>query len=1598
LLDKIFLRLLIILCIFFSEDAQGQLTANFKADTTKGCAPLYVRFSDLSTGNPTSWFWDLGNGIISTQKNPATFYFNPGIYNVKLIIKNSSGSDSMIKTQFIDVANEPTVNFSASDTAGCLPLRVQMNDLSTAGSGAIANWEWDLGDGTISNAQNPLHVYSVIGSFTVTLRVKNNNGCTKILSKPLYINVSAGIQIDFNAPITQFCNPPGNVNFTNNSSGAGTLSYLWDFGDGNTSTLVNPTHNYPTPGNYSVKLVTKSSAGCSDSVTKINYVVVNKVVAAFTAPADACVNTGVAFSNTSSPSPTTSSWSFGDGTFSTDANPVKVYASPGTYTVKLVNGTGGCSDSTTKIIVVKPRPSAQFTTAQSPASCIIPATVSFSSTSAGIASYLWNFGDGGTAVVANPSHQYTAYGSYDVSLIVVGTNGCSDTLNKPKNAVIQKPLIDYFFGVPYHGCTPFTANLSAHITTPDSVVTYSWDFGDGSTSSSATPTHTYSTPGSYNVSLSITTLNGCTASYTLTDAVGISTRPVPNFTASPTNACAKDDVHFTDLSTGKITSWIWSFGDNTFSNSQNPGHHYFDTGYFSIRLIVGNGACKDSIYFDKYIHISPPIANFMKGYSCDTALFRRFTDVSNGAQTWLWDFGDGITSQLQHPTHYYAASGIYTVTLKVGNNTCYDQISDTVLVLDGTSDYAVSDTQSCHQTLATFTAANTNPGIIAYTWNFGDGTVFSSSSSTITHVYSASGNYTTSLTTTDALGCDRTYSKITNIKVFGPRALFNSINGTCINLPVTFTDLSVPSINPIAKRIWSYGDGTIDSTSFPFTHNYNTITGAYTTFNVKLLVIDTLGCADSIIKPIIITDPVSSFNVIDTIRCTNSPVHFGNTSQGLDLTYAWDFGDGLTSILDTPAHPYTAEGLYTVALQVKDRFGCIKSSRKSSAVHIVDPRASFTISDSGSTCPPFILRVFNTSSFYSSILWDFGDGGFSSIDSPAHYYNYPGTYTLKLTVFGYGNCSKTISQKILIKGPSGTINYSPYNLCVPGVATFVAHSLNSASFIWDFGDGNTFPTKDSVVTHTYTDAGVYSPKLLLKDSAGCIVPVFDTIGITVVDLKAGIKIFDSLSCDKATIQLQDSSVALFGTINKYDWDFGDGNTSTQINPLHSFSSPGNYAIRLRAATPQGCSDTAFANLKVVASPRTSILGDSVICLNDSARFRGNVLVADTSQLSWFWSFGNGVTSYSQNPPAQQFSSPGSYVINLGVINSSGCINANFKNLIVHPLPPVDAGADSIICMGQSINLQPSGALTYVWQSDPTLSCTSCANPLVVTTKPVNKYFVTGTSSLSCKSTDSVEVKVVQRFTVSVSSTDTLCDGESAKLVATGADNYTWTPTTGLSDASIGNPIATPHVTTTYTVVGRDYRNCFSDTKSIQIVVYPIPAFNIVQDNIFISAGTQITLQTTNSPDITRWRWIPSTGLSCANCPQPFVSPVRNITYRAIVTNEGGCKAEDQVVINILCNNANVFIPNTFSPNNDGVNDVFYPRGKGINSVNAMRVFNRWGALIYQKYKFAINDASAGWDGKFNGQPSPTDVYVYEIEVVCENNQVIPLKGDVTLMR
>lgn len=1443
------LRKWITLCVILFTgkfvSAQAPI-ANFTAVTVSGCSPLVVTFQDMSTGSPTSWYWDFGNGNTSTLKNPTASYFTTGTYTVTLTATNVSGSNTLIRSGYITVYEPPVVNFIANVTAGCFPLRVQFTDMSTAGIGNTnVNWQWDFGNGTASTSQNPLTTYTTAGTFTVTLRVTNDKGCIRTYTRTNYIAITQGVDANFTHTNSTVCTAPATIVFTNGSTGPPTLSYFWNFGDGFTSTALNPVHTYAATGSYIVSLVTSSTAGCQDTAWS-NPIVIGGINNAITAPSNGCVNTPILFTNGSTPTPVSSSWAFGDGATATGLNGTHSYATTGTFTVWLYNTFPNCIDSVSKQITINPKPVADFS-APVRSSCQPPLTVNFQDqTTGGAVSWQWDFGDGGTSTQQNPSYTYNSYGLFTVKLIATNAVGCPDTIVKTSYVAIRRAIMA-IPQLPVRGCIPFTITLTPAISSVDIITSYEWDFGDGGTSTVPNPTYTYVTQGTYNVRLIVTTSTGCRDTLLVTEAITVGSKPVANFSAQPIPVCGRQPVHFTDLS-APADEWFWSFGDGSTSILQNPSHSYNDTGYFDVTLIVFNNGCPDTLEILQYPHVLPPIARYNFVANCSNRMQFVFTDQSVAPQTWNWDFGDGITSTIQHPVHTFPALGSYQVRLIVTNGSCADTLIQTVRTINENPNFTANQTAACKPATIMFTATNIEDlNIVTYFWNFGNGDTLTTDLLTVSSTYANTGTYTITLITIDINGCRDSIAKPNYIRINGPDAAFSALNTRgCAGLTTTFTDNTITDgVNAITNWKWDFGDGSIQNfPSPPFQHVFN----AADTFSVKLIVTDAAGCSDSItINDLVLTtDPIPGFVSADTLTCPATTVSFTNNSIPVNATSSWEFGDGGTSLVPSPTHVYTNRGLYTVKLRILDDNGCADSLIRINYITVDTPRADFTVIDTASSCVPFEIHFVNTSAYNATSLWDFGPSqGTSTLPNPVHFYSIPGVYPVKLTVTSPGGCVDSIIKTITVFDTVGArVNYVPIGGCSPlqvTLNTFTTGPMNS--YFWDFGDGYTVTTSLPTINHTYASFGNFLPKVIMEDPAGCIIPLpgLDTVYVTGAKARFGID--DSLFCDFGTVNFTDSST-YNDPITRYSWTFGDGGTSLQQHPAHNYTTPGNYTVQLALQTQLGCRDTLTKPVlvKVVQSPLTNIGGDSVVCINNSLLHSGLFIQPDTSTVNWYWTFPNGNMSVLQNPLLQKYTVPGTFTVMCVAINSSGCIDTTRKTIYVNPLPVVNM----------------PGQLT-------------------------------------------------------------------------------------------------------------------------------------------IQNGFPVTIPATYSPNTVKWVWSPADGLSCANCPRPDAGPKFNTRYQVYFTDDKGCSNFGAITVTVICKNANLFIPNTFSPNGDGSNDVFYPRGKGLERVRMLRIFNRWGEVVFEKRDFPVNDAAMGWNGTFKGQKPMADVYVYQAEIFCDNGDIIRLDGNIALI-
>ena len=287
-------------------------------------------------------------------------------------------------------------------------------------------------------------------------------------------------------------------------------------------------------------------------------------------------------------------------------------------------------------------------------------------------------------------------------------------------------------------------------------------------------------------------------------------------------------------------------------------------------------------------------------------------------------------------------------------------------------------------------------------------------------------------------------------------------------------------------------------------------------------------------------------------------------------------------------------------------------------------------------------------------------------------------------------------------------------------------------------------------------------------------------------------------------------------------------------------------------------------------------------------------------------------------------------------------------------------------------------------NDSSLQVPTCTPQFDIT------YTLTVSDSFGCVASDTVTVKVKRPFTINADPDISICRNNEAQLNASGGFNYQWTPSTGLDNPFIPNPVASPSFTTTYTVYSSD-GICFSSEDTVVVTVNQLPQAFAGADVELLYGSTYQLYGYSNGGSIL---WTPSDFLSCTTCENPVVNHLNTpMTYFLTVTDSLGCRAEDSVHIRLTCNEDLVYVPNAFTPNGDNKNDEFRIRTYGLSQVRAFRVFNRWGEMVFETY-----DVSKGWDGTFHGEPCTPAVYVYYLEGTCANGQAVLKQGNVTLIR
>jgi len=568
------------------------------------------------------------------------------------------------------------------------------------------------------------------------------------------------------------------------------------------------------------------------------------------------------------------------------------------------------------------------------------------------------------------------------------------------------------------------------------------------------------------------------------------------------------------------------------------------------------------------------------------------------------------------------------------------------------------------------------------------------------------------------------------------------------------------------------------------------------------------------------------------------------------------------------------------------------------------------------------------------------------------------------------------------------VQLDPKPVSCDGFSVSFANSNSSPqnhTFYWEFGDpasGVMDTSSLKTPTHIYSDTGAYVYKLVINRGEQCS----DSSTQTQLVYPGFFPGFTSTGrCINADIRFADTSKTRYGLVNSWRWDFGNpaatNDTSHLENPTYRYTAIGSYPVELTVTNSKGCIKSFSDTIAIIDKPIFDVTNDTLICSIDALQLMatgtGNILWTPNYNINNQNSFNPIVTpKVTTTYTATLTETPGCFATKAVVVNVVDRVTLN-------------AGNDSTICQTDAVLLNPSSnGLHYVWTPAATLNDNTLKNPLA---KPLSKTTYHVIASIGkCNTSDDITLNVIPYPNANAGKDTTICFPSSIQLHATGGSSYLWSPQFFLNNSNIADPIATPSQSIRYIVAVTDVLGC------------PKPAYDsifIEVEKVLADAGPRDTSIVVNQPLQLNgtggelFVWKPSTGLNNPNVANPIAVLSDNQQYILTVESNAGCTATDTINVLVYKVSPGLYTPNAFTPNGDGINDVFRPIPIGMKALKYFKVYNRSGQLI-----FSTTIQNKGWDGTFKGKPQDPDVFVWMLEGVDYQDKEIFQKGSVTLIR
>ncbi len=1444
--------IIIIFGLFFSQSGYSQI-----ASDSLGCIPLLVKFTSPNQGlaNP---IWDFGDGATSDKLNPNHVYTTIGTFNITLKSNNTTIVQSRVR-----VLNEIIPRIEVDTNQGCAPLTLAFKDKSTIPNGInVESYLWDFGDNDASGQKNPSHTYQDIGKYDVTLSLKTNiERCniTKTFEDFITINQkqNVGFRIDSISPNCVF---PTKVYLTYTGTVSNTWTYRWDFGNGQTYNLSNPPPiQYDSVGNYNITLEADNNIGCKSKITKVAnlFFDVN-----FNLDYKPIICKDDTFVITNNGSDAKYKWDFGPTAtprYSDLRKPPPItFSTVGwqSFTLRQEKGDGCSRDTTYKVLVEYPESNFEIIPS---IACDLPQKITCIASDTTFAKYFWNTEEGGlmyminTVDVERDSFYYHLPDTGRVVLTVQTNAGCY--AGKQKFYFIKKPNAQFTVNA-FEGEVPFVLMVS-------------------DSSKSIYP----------------------------------------------------------------IVQWIFTWGDGTFdvydsTNIHEAAHMYEVEGRYYVNLsIVNSAGCRDD-YYGAWIETHLPL-NF-----------------NNQNPVCMCNRGVEVNFCINEPVIFQISKFPVNVdAFHIG----FDLLSH------------------CESNSYAYHTFREDPGDHPISMTFDNGGVF----------YDFEGP---------------------TLTVMGAKAIIDYKTDCVDKYNVKFYS---KSINANSLR-WIIDGKNFDQDSFSYRF---TGRGDYPIMLIAQNT-DTRCDPDTASAMIRLRNVEAGIsNVYDW--CADQPnLLFSRASKdelvSCGMGYVWTFDKNITkpTVVTDKDSIYTAlpVGKHKIRLEVRDVNGCRDTAYTEVFSHGV--KADFT-ADRDAFCKPVNINFKSTSTSDFRIvdyIWNIQP----NINQPSisHTFNLTGidstllkndSIKISLGIKDSLGCTTDVFKKFAFYKPESEIEFNPL-VCEknPVYLTATDYTLHGSSLDYEWKiDGNKVSTANSFGLSNLTPGPHLGKLNIVEKSTGCN-NSYDFNFRVLFTPKAKISgVQDTQYCFPKTLQMigSGSTIDPFDQVG-YTWNFGNGRFSTKVNPVETFKK-GPQTVTLNIRSVFGCTDSDTIKFRLVGPEGQLTADKDKICQGDKINFK---LINAVDVSSFFWDFGQGETSTNINPAAYTYNFlPASGKTFASIVLSSketGC-----ETVLTAPVEITTNEAKFVtdtICGNDTMRLLniSKGADQFTWLYDGKVISTTESPDVFFDKSGFYTIKLAISNAVGCKDTFAGVIGFVEEPTINVASNFSICGGKPLELPLNPAYIYDISPP-GVATIKDGKLIVDTNADKVINLSITDNFDCSTD-KFINInhVEYNTSDNNFIISSCDPAKSIPIDFGLSANDSIV-WTLdgvnVPNGYLSCKDCPNPQILKEFYGDLVGTIYNNGLCTQRNQI---FTVEKTDIQIPNVFSPNDDGSNDLFRPVSllpiKGELDIQDLRVFNRWGKEVYRDTK--------EWDGKVNGEPAAAEVYYFSMTYVIGKYCTRTVKGDFTLVR